>query len=100
MKKLFLLVAIMISCIFSASTFAENQQYIKIHAGEILKYDPTILYRADRNLVKVISLYGVNYLYFPQPGTTMVQETYKNGEKYSYRLEVVPFTPTDNWQWK
>lgn len=97
MKKLFLLVAILVSCIFSASAFAENQQYIKIHAGEILKYDPTISYRADRNLVKVISLYGVNYLYFPKPGTTMVQETYKNGEKFSYRLEVVPFTPTDNW---
>ena len=68
MKKLILLVAFLVSCFFSVGTFTENQQYIKVHAGEILKYDPTIPYRADRNLTKVISLYGVNYLYFPKHG--------------------------------
>lgn len=97
MKKLILLVAFLVSCFFSVGVFAENQQYIKLHAGEILKYDPAISYRADRSLVKIISLFGVKYLYFPKPGTTMVQETYKNGEKFSYRLEVIPFTPADNW---
>lgn len=96
MKKLFLLVAVLVSCLISVGAFAENQQYIKIQAGEILKYDPKISYKADRNIVKIISLYGVNYLYFPTPGTTMVQETYKNGEKFTYRLEVVPFSPSDN----
>lgn len=100
MKKLLLLVVSLISCFFSVIAFAENQQYIIIHAGEILKYDPAITYRADPSLVKVISLYGVKYLYFPKVGNTMVSETYKNGEKFTYRLEVIPFSPTDDWPLK
>ena len=97
MRKLFFLVSFLVSCFLSVCAFAEDQQYIKLHAGDILKYDPSITYRANQSHVKIISLYGVNYLYFPTPGTTMVQESYKNGEKFTYRLEIVPFSPSDSW---